>query len=148
MGDKRRLILALLIAPVVGGVVATTFGGAMTIMHPSWQANDLPGSALRVFAPIVPITLTLSLLIATIGLLAHTILQRLRIYSVWAYTFAGALCGLWLALLGGFFISGGNPLEADDTMKDLIGILPIALVIGSLTAATAWFVRRPDRVTS
>lgn len=147
-----RLLLALLAAPLIGGIAAMALSWASVAAlgeeDAAWlarRAGDIiPIGLTYGFAIGMPVTLTL-------GLAAHMLLQRFHRSGWPAYGALGAAGGYGvfvLMALGARLMNqdivGGASLAAPDLFWSAYH--RIGLYAGALTALIFWLIRQPDRL--
>jgi hypothetical protein len=145
-GSRSRLLLALALAPLAGGVLATLASGIAAVID---LPANLQSRAPEIFANqcgqwFARITLTTYGVTLVAGLPLHLALKQLSLSGWPPYALIGLTTSVAAILLAAI-VTMGDVSALGDALSDAVPFLYIAAISGVATALFAWLIRRPDR---
>jgi hypothetical protein len=141
MPQSSRLVIAILVAPVIGCLVGLTVWALVyTLVAGSLNAGPL------ILAPVLGLTYGVSIGIAAMilfGLPIHALLHRFKRARSWAYLLGGSLAGAVTPFLVILALSAGG--EGDESLLTVATqSVPPGAFLGLCCAGAFWLIRRPD----
>lgn len=148
MSKLPRLVVALVLAPVIGCAVGTTLYGSAHAFFIAREQFDLISTIL--VAPTYGLFYGLTIGLAAtllLGLPAHIVLSHFEQRHAWGYLLAGVIIGLVtpFLLMSTFSLFSGSSYPTQRALDDAQRTLPLAALLGFCIAGVAWLIRRPDR---
>lgn len=131
-------------SPVAKGAIAAPAAPALLLLVFSIVLGRI-GEGIWALAIVIPIAYVSMLVI---GLPAHLLLRRMQLSSFQSYVLAGALAALVPALILVVYpslLTSSSNSEYSGFLTSHFNIIGAIMLLGAVTAATFWFVARPDK---
>jgi len=145
MGGRLRLLLAVLLAPLAGGMFGSLIAGFLGLLE-GYRAQFSPTTLFaNQFTHWLPwISIATFAVVIFVGVPMHLLAQRMKTTSSSIYfTMGGTAAATFITLLA--ILTLGDLASIEEAFFDALQYAAVGVPTGFFTAWIAWLIRRTDR---